>query len=196
MRIELDKGSYLTGNYATVGGGKDWVEVDNLPIFTDDEDYCDKIICYKYVNGEFIFNKEKYNETKSKIISEELTSRKQVLIAQSKRNLADYLASHTITSECHGEAAAYSITSEKQSYLSCMIMTAQMAQAAGIDYQPSWNAAGQVCTYDWTLAQLQQLAFEIEAAVRPLVSKQQTMEMQLSASQSLEELENIDITFS
>lgn len=196
MKIELDKDNYLTGNYATVGGGKSWTEVDNLPIFTDDEDFINKIICYRYINNQFVFDEEMYNEAKFKRISEELTSRKQALIAQSKRNLADYLASHTITSECHGEAAEYSITSEKQSYLSCMIMTAQMAQSAGIDYQPSWNAAGQVCTYDWTLAQLQQLAFEIEAAVRPLVSKQQTMEMQLSAAQSLEELENIDITFS
>lgn len=195
MKIELNKENYLTGNYATVGGGKSWFEVDNLPIFTDDEDFSNKIICYKYVDGEFTFNKEKYNETKLKRISEELNIKKKTLIAQSRQNLADYLACHTVTSACHGEPAEYSITSEKQSYLANMIMTSQMAQAAGIDFKPSWNATGQVSTYDWTLEQLQQLTFEIEAVVRPLVSKQQEMEIQLTSAQSLEELELVDISF-
>lgn len=195
MKIELDKDSYLTGNYATVGGGNDWVEVDNLPIFTDDKNFSNKIICYKYVDGEFDFDEEKYNEAKLNRISEELKFKKKTLIAQSKQNLADYLSNHTITSSCHGEAAEYSITSEKQSHLSNMIVAAQMAQTTGVDYSPSWNATGQKSTDDWTLAQLQQLLFEIEAVVRPLVSKQQAIELQLSSAETIEELESIEITF-
>lgn len=195
MKIELNKDNYLTGNYATVGGGESWTEVDNLPIFTDDEEFENKITCYKFIDGEFVFNEDKYNRIKNERDSEQLNSRKKVLIAQSRQNLADYLACHTVTSACHGEPAEYSITSEKQSYLANMIMTTQMAQAAGIDFKPSWNAAGQVSTYDWTLEQLQQLAFEIEAVVRPLVSKQQEMEIQLIAAQSLEELELVEITY-
>ena len=195
MKIELDKDNYLTGNYATVGGGKSWTEVDNLPIFTDDEDFINKIICYKYVDGEFTFDEEKYNEAKLNRISEELKFKKKTLIAQSKQNLADYLSNHTITSSCHGEAAEYSITSEKQSHLSNMIVAAQMAQATGVAYSPSWNATGQKSTDDWTLAQLQQLLFEIEAVVRPLVSKQQAIELQLSSAETIEELESIEITF-
>ena len=195
MKIELDKDNYLTGNYTTVGGGKGWVGVDNLPIFTDDKNFSNKIICYKYVDGEFTFDEEKYNEAKLNRISEELKFKKKTLIAQSKQNLADYLSNHTITSSCHGEAAEYSITSEKQSHLSNMIVAAQMAQATGVAYSPSWNATGQKSTDDWTLAQLQQLLFEIEAAVRPLVSKQQAIELQLSSAETIEELENIEITF-
>lgn len=195
MKIELNENNYLTGNYATIGGNKKWSEVDNLPIFTDDEDFSNKIICYKYVDGEFTFDEEKYNEAKLNRISEELKFKKKTLIAQSKQNLADYLSNHTITSSCHGEAAEYSITSEKQSHLSNMIVAAQMAQATGVAYSPSWNATGQKSTNDWTLAQLQQLTFEIEAVVRPLVSKQQEMEIQLTSAQSLEELELVEISF-
>ena len=190
MRIELDSNNYLTGNWASIGGNPDWIEVEELP----SEDAL-KLPAYKYENGSYSFDEEKYNKTIEEKNTRTLNTAKKTLIAQSKQNLARYLATHTVTSTCHGEAAEYSITSEKQSYLASMIMTAQMAQASGIDYQPSWNAAGQVCSYDWTLSELQQLAFEIESVVRPLVSKQQTMEMKLSAAKTLEELTAVDITF-
>ena len=190
IRIELDKNNYLTGNWAIFGGNPEWTEVEELP--TDD---VSKLPAYKYENGSYMFDEERYRSSIKEKEDKALSIAKDSLILQSKQNLADYLATHTVTSTCHGDAAEYSITSEKQSYLASMIMTTQMAQAAGIDYQPSWNAAGQVCTYDWTLAQLQQLAFEIESVVRPLVSKQQTMEMQLSEAETMEALEAVDITF-
>lgn len=198
MRAEVDKNGYFTGNYATVGGDASWAEVEALP---EEKDPI-KMNCYKLVDGAWILDEERYDlkkeqaEKEQKVKQEELfEGRRKSRILQSKQNLADYLAAHTVTSTCHGDAAEYSITSEKQSYLASMIMTAQMAQAAGIDYQPSWNAAGQVCSYDWTLSQLQQLAFEIESVVRPLVSRQQTMEMKLSAAKTLEELNAVDIAF-
>ena len=198
MRVEIDKNGYFTGNYATVGGDASWIEVDSLPDNTDPV----KLNCYKLVDGAWVFDEELYATKKEhaeqakKVKQEELfEERKKSRILQSKQNLADYLATHTVTSTCHGDAAEYSITSEKQAYLSSMIVTAQMAQASGIDYQPSWNATGQVCTYDWTLEQLQQLAFEIESVVRPLVSKQQTMEASINNCASIEELNEIDISF-
>lgn len=188
--IELDENGYCTGNWASVGGDDNWIKVDSLP--TEDKK---KFRCYKYENGNYTFDEEKFNKKVDELNSKALTVAKEALIAQSKQNLAIYLATHTVTSTCHGGTAEYSITSEKQSYLASMIVTAQMAQASGIDYQPSWNATGQVCTYDWTLEQLQQLAFEIESVVRPLVSKQQTMEASINNCASIEALNEIDISF-
>ena len=190
MRIELDSSNYLTGNWASVGGNPDWIEVEELP--TED---ALKLPAYKYENGSYSFNEEKYNKNINEKNNRALNTAKKTLIAQSKQNLARYLATHTVTSTCHGEAAEYSITSEKQAYLSGMIITTQLAQASGTDYQPVWNAAGRAGTYDWTLSQLQQLAFDISAAVRPLVSKQQALEEQITAAKSIEELNAIDISF-
>lgn len=62
-------------------------------------------------------------------------------------------------------------------------------------YQPSWNATGEACTYDWTLAELKQLAAEIEAVVRPLISKQQSMEVQINAATSIEAAKAVNIVF-
>lgn len=197
MKAELDNG-YYTGNYATIGGSESWMEVPNLP---DEQDRM-KARCYRWENDTWVFDEKLYEEKEKQRLQEEqekaerrFMEKKESMIIQSRQNLADYLASHTVTSTCHGEPAEYNITSEKQSYLASMIMTAQMAAEAGLDYQPSWNASGQVCTYDWTLEQLRQLAFEIEGVVRPLVSGQQTMETLIRAAVSEEELDGIDITF-
>ena len=76
-----------------------------------------------------------------------------------------------------------------------MILTAQMALASGAEYNPSWNASGEECTYDWTLEELTQLAFEIEAMVRPLVSRQQSMEVAINEATNVDTLNAIDITF-
>ena len=121
---------------------------------------------------------------------------KALWINKSKENLDKYLSSNPIVSTCHGEIEKYySITKDKQTYLTQMIMMTQLAMQAGIPYQPSWNATGEECTYDWTIIQLQQLAFEIENVVRPLVSLQQAMEAQIKACTTKEEVLSIHIEF-
>ena len=117
-------------------------------------------------------------------------------ISQSKQALSDYLATHPISSSCHGGVeATYSIVSDKQQYLISMIAVAQMAQAAGVDYKPSWNATGEECTYDWTADELQQLAFEMETVVRPLVSKQQAIETEINACKTLAKIKAVEISY-
>ncbi len=112
---------------------------------------------------------------------------KAYMTAKSKDNLESYLAAHPIISKCHGGVEKqYTITKEKQALLTQMIMIAQVAVNAGQTYQPSWNAQGEPCTYDWTLQELQQLAFETEAVVRPLVIHQQTMETEINAAKTKE----------
>ena len=76
-----------------------------------------------------------------------------------------------------------------------MILLASTANANGVSYQPSWNAVGQPCTYDWTVAELQQLAMEIETVVRPVVSQQQKIEMEIRNSENMEALQAVNITY-
>ena len=117
-------------------------------------------------------------------------------VKQSKKNLEAYLESNPVKSSAHGDIEKYySITKEKQSLLTQMILVTQLAIQSEVEYQPSWNAAGEACTYDWTLDELQQLAFEIESIVRPLVSHQQTMEAEIYAAESKEAVMDISITF-
>ena len=125
-----------------------------------------------------------------------LSDAKAYRVNESNMVLAEFLEAHPIESTCHGgKSAHYSITKDKQNYLQAMILTTQMAMQAGVEYQPSWNATGEPCTYDWTLAELQQLAFEIESVVRPLVSAQQKIEASINACKTIDELKEIVISY-
>ena len=194
MKVEVKNG-YCTGNYAVIGGGIDWIEVEELP--TDDTL---KIRCYKPLKNDdgitLEFDEEKYNTLLKEQQTEKLAVLKLQKIEKSKQNLQEYLEKTKLVSSVHGGIEKnYSITSEKQQYLASMILTSQMSLASGVKYQPSWNASGEECTYDWTLEELTQLAFEIEAMVRPLISQQQTMEVAINNAITIDELNAIDITF-
>lgn len=122
----------------------------------------------------------------------DLEGLKEHRIQQSKVNLANYLANNTVSSNCHGGVEAeYSMTQEKQTQLMAVIMMSTLNP----DYKPSWNASGEVCTYDWTVDELQVLAASIEAVVRPLVSRQQTMEVEIRSAETIEEVKAVDISF-
>ena len=126
----------------------------------------------------------------------DLDAAKDYRVKESAQALAEYLAANPITSTCHkGVAAKYSITKDKQDYLQAMINVTQLAKQAGVSYQPSWNATGEVCSYDWTLEELCQLAMEIEVVVRPLVSYQQTIEKEIKSCTSMDELKAININY-
>ncbi|BCJ92601.1 hypothetical protein acsn021_01700 [Anaerocolumna cellulosilytica] len=121
---------------------------------------------------------------------------KEWKVKQSKEKLENYLKEHILESSCHGSTVkAYTITKEKQSLLSQMIIIAQTAKQEDIQFQPSWNAAGEICTYDWTLEELQQLAVEIENFIRPLVQLQQTTEEAINKSINKEEVMKVNIDY-
>lgn len=192
MKAVIDKNRYFTGNYAEVGELEGSVEVESIPQETDRL----KRTSYQYADGEWVFDQAYYQKRLEEGQSEELARIKAERTAQSKQNLKQYLETCKLSSACHkGIEKQYSMTSEKQQHLANMILTATMAAQAGIPYQPSWNAAGEECTYDWTIGELQQLAMEMEGAVRPLVSKQQRMEVSIQEADSLDELGAIDISF-
>ena len=117
-------------------------------------------------------------------------------VKESAAALSEYLAANPITSTCHkGIAAKYSITKDKQEYLQSMISVCTLAKQNGTPYQPSWNATGEVCSYDWTIEELVKLAMEIEATVRPLVSYQQTIENKIKKCTSMDELKAVVINY-
>lgn len=117
---------------------------------------------------------------------------KEYKIKESKANLAAWLEVTTVKSSVHGGAEEeYSITATKQQQLTAMIFLAQTNE----EFVPSWNATGKACTYDWTLDELLQLAFEIQAVVRPMVSKQQKMEEDINAATSKDAVDEVVITF-
>ena len=125
-----------------------------------------------------------------------LEDAKQFRIEESKTALSTYLEENPITSTCHGGVAGqYSITSEKQNFLQAMISITMLAEQNGVEYQPSWNKVGESCTYDWTLEELQQLAIEIEATVRPLVSHQQALEKEILAVTNMVALQAVNIAY-
>lgn len=127
----------------------------------------------------------------------ELMELKAYCIAQSKLNLAAWLADHPLTSSAHKETpGVYSVTAEKQSLLQAAIMVAQLQKAADNDgYKVSWNETGKECENDWTLEELTQLALEISEYVHPYVTAQQAKETAIMAAEDKEGVNAVDLTY-
>ncbi|MCI8371081.1 MAG: hypothetical protein HFI75_01520 [Lachnospiraceae bacterium] len=192
MKAVLDHNGYFTGDYAMIGSLEGSIEVESIPTETDRL----KLKSYKFENGVWTFDSEHHQSLYKEQQAKELASLKQQKAEKSKKNLEQYIQTHKITSSCHGGIEKqYSATSENQQHLNNMILTTLMAATNELSYQPSWNASGEECTNDWTLEELVQLSMEIEAFIRPLVVKQQAQETAIQNACSIEELEQISITF-
>lgn len=121
---------------------------------------------------------------------------KKYTINKSKLELADYLLQHPLQSNVHGDTSKYyAITENKQILLLMELACAQQAKEADILYQPSWNASGEACTYDWTIEELKTLAFQINQVVKPLISYQQAIEETIIGKTSIDEIKLIEIDF-
>ena len=127
----------------------------------------------------------------------DLADLQEYLIMKSKEDLEAYLLAHPITSSCHGGVEKqYSVTEEKQQILNQAIALANIAISIGdTSYQPSYNATGEECTYDWTLEELVTLAFEINRTVRPLISRQQSIESRIMNATTTGEALAIEIRY-
>lgn len=112
-------------------------------------------------------------------------------IAQSKTDLAAYLATHPLQ---WTDGNYYSITAEKQAQLTSKIMAATMAQTTGTPYTLTWNSTGDTCT-EWTLTDLSALAFAIDARVTALVTYQQEQEVKIRDAQTLDELNAVVVDY-
>ena len=116
----------------------------------------------------------------------ELTAAKSERIAQSKADLAGYLATHPLT-WTNGEQ--YSITQEKQNQLTSTLAAAQ------IDGEPpEWNTTGGQCRV-WDVTELSALAVAIKNRVKALVKYQQAQEIAMNAATTLDELNAITVDY-
>lgn len=124
-------------------------------------------------------------------VPDTLPADKAARIAQSKQDLADYLAAYPLT---WTDGKSYSVTAEKQSLLTSQIALYQTAQSAGQPYTLRWNPTGGECT-EWTIADLSALALAIGAYVQPLVSYQQAKEVEINACTTPEELAAVVVDY-
>lgn len=120
-----------------------------------------------------------------------LTGIKSVQISKTKNALSDYLAAHPYETS---DSKKYSVTFEKQSLLANEIATYQLATAAGQDYKLTWNTTGEECV-EMTIEQITALALQIAAYVKPLVSMQQSKEIEIKNATTVEDVLNIEVDY-
>lgn len=116
-------------------------------------------------------------------------------IMESKMLLADYLEKNPLVSTCHGEKEGiYSVTEEKQTLMMSQYMTYTIEKQIAGSATLTWNETGKSCEV-WTEEEFLQLIMEIKAYVYPLVSAQQTLEEQINACTTVEEVNSIIIDY-
>ena len=69
-----------------------------------------------------------------------------------------------------------------------------IAVAAGLPYELKWNTSGGVCSV-WTHEGLSALALAIGAYVQPLVTYQQSKEVEMTKATTLKELNAIKVNY-
>lgn len=113
----------------------------------------------------------------------------------SKELLESFLAENPLVSTAHnGTAGVYSVTKEKQMLMTSQYITYQIEKAANPESVLRWNESGKSCE-DWTEQEFLQLVLEIKAYVYPMMSYQQTLEEQIEACTTQEELDAIEIEY-
>ena len=192
---------------------KHTAEIPNNAIFYSDIDYekignfeelkleipifdIDGFFLYKEENGKFVSttddDKKAYLDKKNKALIEKL---KEDKIKESKSLLALYLETHPLKSDCHGGVDAfYNVTTEKQALMSSNYLTYTVSKASGLDAKLTWNASGQECE-EWTEQEYVTLILQISEYVKPLVSLQQSYEVDIKKCTSVEELNAIEISY-
>lgn len=144
---------------------------------------------YKLVDG--VLTERTEEEKRAEWEARLLPQRKEQLITDSKKKLAQWLADNPIQ---FTDGKFYSVTEEKQTLLNSNLASYERALNACVDYPLKWNATGETCV-DWTYSELLTLSLAIAGYVAPKVAMQQAVEMQIKACTTLEECEAITIDY-
>ena len=165
------------------------------------------IICKKAYLGkndraelyEQIIDENYIYEEKEEIVvvkdEDNLSSLKKELIKLSKSKLSDYLENNPLFSRCkYEDGRYYTVDNEHQSRIASQLLLYQANTSLGLDYQLTWNDTGNVCE-DWTFKELFTLSNEINNYIKPLVKKQQEIEVAIKNATTKEELNNIKIKY-
>ncbi len=133
--------------------------------------------------------KEEVTETSS------LDFIKVELIKLSKSKLATYLEEHPLFSKAkYKEGRYYNVDSDHQSRIASQLLLYQGNISLGLEYQLTWNDTGSVCE-NWTFEELFKLSNEINAYIKPIIKKQQEIEVDIRNTETKEELDKIEIKY-
>ena len=120
-----------------------------------------------------------------------LTPFKESKIIESKDKLAEWLEDNPML---YTDGKYYSVTAEKQSLLNGNLASYERAKAVGVEYPLKWNSTGSECT-PWDYTDLLTLSLTIAGYVAPKVSKQQAIELQIKACTTVDEVNEIVISY-
>lgn len=190
--VILDDEGYWTGQFSIVGKLEGSIPMKSIP---DEADRL-KQRCYKPVDEKWEYYPERYEILSKEVELSKLQLVKNRLFKRVESCAKEYFATTTATSAAHGGVAAqYAIDETSRSLLADEIKMCEVAKTRGREYQPSWNAAGQNCTHDWTYEELLDLSLDLAAVIKPAVNRKIMLMNQIMEATTLEELESIDISF-
>lgn len=158
-----------------------------LEMYSDDDIFLSKYYLIDY-NVEVNTN-ELY--LKNPNIEKDVDTFKQEKIDISKQLLADWLENNPML---YTDGKYYSVTAEKQSLLNGNLASYERAKAINVEYPLKWNSTGSECV-SWDYTDLLALSLTIAGYVVPKVSKQQAIELQIKACESVDELNEIVIDY-
>lgn len=145
------------------------------------------------IDESYIFEEKEEVKTNSQI--DDLSSIKKELIKLSKSKLKEYLEENPLFSKVkYSEGRYYTVDTEHQSRIASQLLLYQANTSLGLDYQLTWNDTGNICE-EWTFEELFTLSNEINNYVKPLIKKQQEIEVAIKNATTKEELNNIKIKY-
>lgn len=154
----------------------------------------DRVELYEQIIDENYIFEEKEDIKEYNQIND-LDSIKSELIKLSKSKLKEYLEENPLFSKVkYSEGRYYTVDTEHQSRIASQLLLYQANTSLGLDYQLTWNDTGNICE-EWTFEELFTLSNEINNYVKPLIKKQQEIEVAIKNTTTKEELNNIKIMY-
>lgn len=145
------------------------------------------------IDENYVF--EEREEVENSLQKDDLSRLKEELIKLSKQKLSDYLETHPLFSKAkYPEGRYYSVNSEHQLRIASQILLYQGNMTVGLDYQLTWNDTGNICE-DWSFEELFTLSNEINEYIKPIIKKQQELEILIKNATSKEMLSIIKIDY-
>ena len=163
-----------------------FTNVPSFEMYSDDD-----IFLSKYTINEYI-SEINANELYLKIpTTKDIDICKQEKIEMSKQLLAEWLEDNPML---YTDGKYYSVTAEKQSLLNGNLASYERAKTVNVEYPLKWNSTGSECV-SWNYTDLLALSLTIAGYVAPKVSKQQEIELQIKACETVDEINEIVINY-
>lgn len=134
---------------------------------------------------------EEVEEVMEVVIDDELSPLKNELIKLSKSELSNYLENNPLFSTVkYKDGRYYNVNIEHQ-----LRITSQLFMYKNIEgYKIVWNDTGNTCE-EWTFEELLELSNQINEYVKPIIKRQQEIELSIKNAKNKESLLNIKISY-